>query len=80
MNEVLYYGGSVFKDYHKSLYIGLFLSNREVLNIPAMNHIRPADFLPRCVFSKRLRYEKQIKTIHLFRLLSLEMLHGDRKT
>jgi hypothetical protein len=50
MNEVLYYGGSIFKDYHKSLYIGLFLSNREVLNIPAMNHIRPADFLPRCVY------------------------------
>jgi hypothetical protein len=46
MNEVLYYGGSVFKDCHKSLYIGVFLSNREVLKIPAMNHIRHADFLP----------------------------------
>jgi hypothetical protein len=27
------------------------------------------------LFPKRLRYEKQIKALHLFRLLSLEMLH-----
>jgi hypothetical protein len=53
MNEVLYYGGSVFKDYHKSLYIGLFLSNREVLNIPAMNHIRPADLLAKMCYFQR---------------------------
>jgi hypothetical protein len=33
------------------------------------------DFLPRCAISKKLRYEKQIKAPHLFRLLSLEMLH-----
>jgi hypothetical protein len=31
--------------------------------------------LPRCSPSKRLRYEKQIKALHLFRLLSLEMSH-----
>jgi len=29
----------------------------------------------RCAISKRLRYEEQIKALHLFRLLSLEMLH-----
>ena len=34
-----------------------------------------ADILPRCAISKRLRYEKQIKALHLSRLLSLEMLH-----
>ena len=33
------------------------------------------NILPRCAISKRLRYEKQIKALHLFRLLSLEMLH-----
>ena len=31
--------------------------------------------LPRCAISKRFRYEKQIKALHFFRLLSLEMLH-----
>ena len=31
--------------------------------------------LPKCAISKRLRYEKQIKALHLFRLLSLKMLH-----
>jgi hypothetical protein len=40
-----------------------------------MRNFRPVDFLPRCAISKRLRYEKQIKALHLFRLLSLEMLH-----
>lgn len=38
------------------------------------------NFLPKYTTSKRLRYEKQIKTQDLFRLLSLEMLHGGRKT
>jgi hypothetical protein len=33
------------------------------------------DILPKCAISKRLRYEKQIKALHSFRLLSLEMLH-----
>jgi len=33
------------------------------------------NILPRCAISKRLQYEKQIKALHLFRLLSLEMLH-----
>jgi hypothetical protein len=37
--------------------------------------LQAADILPRCAISKRLRYEKQIKALHLFRLLSLEMLH-----
>ena len=40
-----------------------------------MKIFRPEDSLPRCAISKRLRYEKQIKALHLFRLLSLEMLH-----
>jgi hypothetical protein len=48
------------------------------------NHPNKGDFwvfknesiLPRCTISKRLRYEKQIKALHLSRLLSLEMLHG----
>jgi hypothetical protein len=31
--------------------------------------------LAKMVSSKGLRYKKQIKTPHLFRLLSLEMLH-----
>jgi hypothetical protein len=38
------------------------------------------NFLPKYTTSKRLRYEKQIKTQDLFRLVSLEMLHGGRKT
>ena len=37
--------------------------------------LQGADSLPRCAISKRLQYEKQIKALHLFRLLSLEMLH-----
>ncbi len=37
-------------------------------------------FLPKYTTSKSLRYEKQIKAQDLFRLLSLEMLHGGRKT
>ena len=36
--------------------------------------------LPRCITSKRLRYEEQIKILNLFRLLLLEILHGGRKT
>jgi hypothetical protein len=38
--------------------------------------VQNADILPQCAISKRLRYEKQIKALHLSRLLSLEMLHG----
>ena len=33
------------------------------------------DSFPRCTTSNMLRYEKEIKALHLFRLLSLEMLH-----
>jgi hypothetical protein len=40
-----------------------------------MKIFRPVNILPRCAISKRLRYEKQTKALHLFRLLSLEMLH-----
>jgi hypothetical protein len=32
--------------------------------------------LPLYALAKRLRYEKEIKTVHLFPLLPLEMLHG----
>ena len=42
--------------------------------------LKTADFLLRFTPCKRLRYGKQIKTLDLARLLSLEMVHGDRKT
>jgi len=50
----------------------------EVLRSPKFRWSQDSEdehILPRCAISKRLRYEKQIKTLHLFRLLSLEMLH-----
>jgi len=34
------------------------------------------DILPRCAPSKRLRSEKQIKTLDLLHLLLIEMLYG----
>jgi len=37
--------------------------------------LQGADSLPRYATSKRLRYEEQIKALHFFRLLPLEMLH-----
>jgi hypothetical protein len=37
--------------------------------------LKVVDFLPRCSTFKRLRYEKQSKTLDWFRLLLLEVLH-----
>jgi len=39
-----------------------------------------ADILPKCAISKRLRYEKQIKALDLFCLLSPEMVDENRRT
>jgi hypothetical protein len=65
-------------DYHLECCIGARfwkIAIEEVTNGVVTKIFRPEDSLPRGAISKRLRYEKQIKAIHLFRLLSLEMLH-----
>ena len=56
----------------RNLEITLSETNKVVINNYKSGS---ADSLPRRIISKRHRYEKQIKALHLFRLLSLEMLH-----
>jgi hypothetical protein len=48
---------------------------KEEVNGPNFEVSRIEHILPICAISKRLRYEKQIKALHLFCSLLLEILH-----
>jgi hypothetical protein len=50
-------------------------SEKTLRDIDGIGYSKGEHILLRCAVCKRLRYEKQIKALQLFRLLSLEMLH-----